>query len=91
MNNIKKHKRLIAAIVVILLAVLVEIFANRSAWGHAYDLDITDHMYISESAGQEEYQVIFSAPKGLYIQMLTEFQHLPIIFIAIQTAVFFDQ
>lgn len=63
MNNIKKHKRLIAAIVVILLAVLVEIFANRSAWGHAYDLDITDHMYISESAGQEEYQVIFSAPK----------------------------
>ena len=42
MNNIKKHKRLIAAIVVILLAVLVEIFANRSAWGHAYDLDITD-------------------------------------------------
>ena len=29
MNNIKKHKRLIAAIVVILLAVLVEIFANR--------------------------------------------------------------
>ena len=70
MNNIKKHKRLIAAIVVILLAVLVEIFANRSAWGHAYDLDITDHMYISESAGQEEYQVIFSAPKGLYIQML---------------------
>ena len=45
MNNIKKHKRLIAAIVVILLAVLVEIFANRSAWGHAYDLDITDHMY----------------------------------------------
>ena len=37
MNNIKKHKRLIAAIVVILLAVLVEIFANRSAWGHAYD------------------------------------------------------
>ena len=27
MNNIKKHKRLIAAIVVILLAVLVEIFA----------------------------------------------------------------
>ena len=38
MNNIKKHKRLIAAIVVILLAVLVEIFANRSAWGHAYDL-----------------------------------------------------
>ena len=70
MNNIKKHKRLISAIVVILLAVLVEIFANRSAWGHAYDLDITDHMYISESAGQEEYQVIFSAPKGLYIQML---------------------
>ena len=70
MNNIKKHKRLIAAIVVILLAVLVEIFANRSAWGHAYDLDITDHMYISEGAGQEEYQVIFSAPKGLYIQML---------------------
>lgn len=57
MNNIKKHKRLIAAIVVILLAVLVEIFANRSAWGHAYDLDITDHMYISESAGQEEYQL----------------------------------
>ena len=54
----------------ILLAVLVEIFANRSAWGHAYDLDITNHMYISESAGQEEYQVIFSAPKGLYIQML---------------------
>ena len=52
MNNIKKHKRLIAAIVVILLAVLIEIFANRSAWGHAYDLDITDHMYISESAGQ---------------------------------------
>ena len=42
MNNIKKHKRLIAAIVVILLAVLVEIFANRSAWGHAYDLDITE-------------------------------------------------
>ena len=40
MNNIKKHKRLIAAIVVILLAVLVEIFANRSAWGHAYDLEI---------------------------------------------------
>ena len=38
MNNIKKHKRLIAAIVVILLAVLVEIFANRSAWGHACDL-----------------------------------------------------
>ena len=35
MNNIKKHKRLIAAIVVILLAVLVEIFANWSAWGHA--------------------------------------------------------
>ena len=34
------------------------------------DLDITNHMYISESAGQEEYQVIFSAPKGLYIQML---------------------
>ena len=64
MNNIKKHKRLIAAIVVILLAVLVEIFANRSAWGHAYDLDITNHMYISESAGQEEYQVIFSAPKA---------------------------
>ena len=31
MNNIKKHKRLIAAIVVILLAVLVEIFANWSA------------------------------------------------------------
>ena len=52
MNNIKKHKRLIAAIVVILLAVLVEIFANRSAWGHAYDLDITDHMYIREIASQ---------------------------------------
>ena len=76
MNNIKKHKRLIAAIGVILLAVLVEIFANRSAWGHAYDLDITDHMYISERARQEEYQVIFSAPKGLYIQMLHVQGHL---------------
>ena len=53
MNNIKKHKRLIAAIVVILLAVLVEIFANRTEWRHAYDLDITDHMYISESAGKD--------------------------------------
>ena len=70
MNNIKKHKRLIAAIVVILLAVLVEILQTGLAWGHAYSLDITDHMYISESAGKEEYQVIFSAPKGLYIQML---------------------
>ena len=61
MNNIKKHKRLIAAIVVILLAVLVEIFANRSAWGHAYDLDITNHMYISESAGY-----IFCSKRTLY-------------------------
>lgn len=33
MNNIKKHKRLIAAIVVILLAVLVEIFANPGLHG----------------------------------------------------------
>jgi len=65
MNNIKKHKRLIAAIVVILLAVLVEIFANRSAWGHAYDLDITDHMYISESAGRIS-GYIFCSKRTLY-------------------------
>ena len=52
MNNIKKHKRLIAAIVVILLAVLVEIFANRSAWGHAYDLDITCLLYTSDAADE---------------------------------------
>ena len=67
MNNIKKHKRLIAAIVVILLAVLVEIFANRTEWRHAYDLDITDHMYISESAGKEEYQIVYSNKKGIYV------------------------
>ena len=49
MNNIKKHKRLIAAIVVILLAVLVEIFANRSAWGHAYDLDTSARVQVRKN------------------------------------------
>lgn len=66
MNNIKKHKRLIAAIVVILLAVLVEIFANRSAWGHAYDLDITDHMYISECRSGRISGYIFCSKRTLY-------------------------
>ncbi len=63
MNNIKKHKRPIAAIVVILLAVLVEIFATGLHGGHAYDLDITNHMYISESAGQKNIRLYFLLQK----------------------------
>lgn len=71
MNNIRKNKRIIAFAAIIFLAVLVELVSNRNALKNAYDRkDISDHIYVIDDTGKEQYQVVFSDKKGCFIQKI---------------------
>ena len=65
---IKKHKRIVAAVVILILTAIIEIECNYQAIRHGYtDLDLSEYITEKNSLGTEKFVVSYAFPqKKLY-------------------------
>lgn len=63
-----KHKRILAALFIIVLTVLIELGCNYQAIRHGYsDLDLSQYITVEERLGSEKYIVSYSFPQKKFI------------------------
>lgn len=70
-DGMKKYKRIFAAVIIILLAVLAEVGFNYPALSGGYEeLDLTPYIKVEGEKGKKSYVVEYQAAQGLYVKRL---------------------
>lgn len=65
------HKRILALLVIVLLAALIEGCFNYQAIFHGYsEIDLSQYITEEERLGSEKYVISYSSPKKIYIKQL---------------------
>ena len=68
---IKKHKRIVAAVVILILTAIIEIECNYQAIRHGYtDLDLSEYITEENSLGTEKFVVSYAFPQKNYIKQI---------------------
>ena len=68
---IKKHKRIVAAVVILILTAIIEIECNYQAIRHGYtDLDLSEYITEKNSLGTEKFVVSYAFPQKNYIKQI---------------------
>lgn len=68
---IKKHKRIVAAVVILILTAVIELVCNLPAIRGGYDnLDLTKYITVENGGGKEKYVISYSSPRKFYIKEL---------------------
>lgn len=68
---IKKHKRIVAVVVILILTAVIELICNFPAIRGGYDdLDLTKYMTVEEEENREKYVISYSSPQKFYIKEL---------------------
>lgn len=68
---IKKHKRIVAAVVILILTAVIELVCNFPAIRGGYDnLDLTKYITVENEGNKEKYVISYSSPKKFYIKEL---------------------
>ncbi len=70
-ETIKKHKRIVAVVVILILTAVIELICNFPAIRGGYDdLDLTKYMTVEEEGNREKYVISYSSPQKFYIKEL---------------------
>lgn len=68
---IKKHKRIVAAVVILILTAVIELVCNLPAIRGGYDnLDLTKYITVEKEGNKEKYVISFSSSQKFYIKEL---------------------
>ena len=68
---IKKHKRIVAAVVILILTAVIELVCNLPAIRGGYDnLDLTNYITVEKEGNKEKYVISYSSPRKFYIKEL---------------------
>lgn len=68
---IKKHKRIVAAVVILILTAVIELVCNFPAIRGEYDnLDLTKYITVEKEGNKEKYVISYSSPQKFYIKEL---------------------
>ena len=68
---IKKHKRIVAAVVILILTAVIELVCNFPAIRGGYDnLDLTKYITVEKEGNKEKYVISYSSPRKFYIKEL---------------------
>lgn len=68
---IKKHKRIVAAVVILILTAVIELVCNLPAIRGGYDnLDLTKYITVENGGSKEKYVISYSSPRKFYIKEL---------------------
>lgn len=68
---IKKHKRIVAAVVILILTAVIELVCNLPAIRGGYDnLDLTKYITVEKEGNKEKYVISYSSPQKFYIKEL---------------------
>lgn len=70
-NSLKKVKRIIAAIIILILVGSIEIISNFNAITEKKDiLDISGNIRVVEESGKEFYKITYEADKSFYVKQI---------------------
>jgi uncharacterized membrane protein len=68
---IKKHKRIVAAVVILILTAVIELVCNLPAIRGGYDnLDLTKYITVEKEGNKEKYVISYSSSQKFYIKEL---------------------
>ena len=68
---IKKHKRIVAAVVILILTAVIELVCNLPAIRGGYDnLDLTKYITVEKEGNKEKYVISYSSPQKFYVKEL---------------------
>ena len=68
---IKKHKRIVAAVVILILTAAIELVCNFPAIRGGYDnLDLTKYITVEKEGNKEKYVISYSSPQKFYVKEL---------------------
>lgn len=68
---IKKHKRIVAAVVILILTAVIELVCNSPAIRGGYDnLDLTKYITVEKEGNKEKYVISYSSSQKFYIKEL---------------------
>lgn len=68
---IKKHKRIVAAVVILILTAVIELVCNLPAIRGGYDnLDLTKYITVEKGENKEKYVISYSSSQKFYIKEL---------------------
>lgn len=68
---IKKHKRIVAAVVILILTAVIELVCNLPAIRGGYDnLDLTKYITVEKEGNKENYVISYSSSQKFYIKEL---------------------
>lgn len=68
---IKKHKRIVAAVVILILTAVIELVCNLPAIRGGYDnLDLTKYITVEKGGNKEKYVISYSSSQKFYIKEL---------------------
>ena len=68
---IKKHKRIVAAVVILILTAVIELVCNFPAIRGGYDnLDLTKYITVEKEGNKEKYVISYSSPQKFYIKRI---------------------
>ena len=68
---IKKHKRIVAAVVILILTAVIELVCNLPAIRGGYDnLDLTKYITVEKEENKEKYVISYSSSQKFYIKEL---------------------
>ena len=64
---IKKHKRIVAAVVILILTAVIELVCNLPAIRGGYDnLDLTKYITVEKEGNKEKYVISYSSSQKFY-------------------------
>lgn len=70
-DGMRKYKRIVAAVIIILLVVFVEVGFNYPALVEGYEeLDLSPYIKAEGEKGNQSYVVEYQVPQGLYVKQL---------------------
>ena len=70
---IKKHKRIVAAVVILILTAVIELVCNLPAIRGGYDnLDLTKYITVEKEGNKEKYVISYSSSQKFYIKELKQ-------------------
>lgn len=68
---IKKHKRIVAAVVILILTAVIELVCNFPAIRGGYDnIDLTKYITVEKEGNKEKYVISYSSPQKFYVKEL---------------------